>query len=161
MTRVATAALVALVTAAASLSGCAERLGKPEYEEQLVKLSAERAKVLEELPAHGTGDVKFYADAQKRVQLLAEDLDAIEPPADVQQAHDVYVDSLYGLARVLGKLADCARQQQRDAAGADECRTSIEQADLDEVQNDFDEAEAIYRHEGYKLPRPAVDPANA
>lgn len=147
------AGALVVVTAVLIAPGCGG-LEPGQYERELVKIHDRRIESVGKLGSADTGDVKFYAGQQKQMQLAADDLDRIQPPGEVRKAHDTYVDSLYGLARVMGKLADCARLQQRSELRARACRAAIEQSLLDEVQNDFFEAYTILRHEGYDLAKP-------
>ena len=145
--RLAAALLLLLVLLAAS--GCAERMTKSRYEEQLGKLIAERKRIINDLPSHDPSDVKYYADSQEVMQGGASDLEALQPPKEVQAAHDMHVEGMRGLTRLLGKLADCGRLQQRDDVAGRECRDRINQLELDEVRNDFIEADTIYDERGY------------
>lgn len=142
---------VVLLTAAVAAGACAERQSEDQYQQNLTKLYAERQQVLRELPEQHDADVAFFADAQKRISTAASDLAAIQPPKHVQQAHDRHVEGLRGLSRLLGQLADCARLEQASPGGGRTCREQIDQADLDEVRNDLDEADTIYREQGFKL----------
>lgn len=143
---------VALAAGAALLAGCADRQSRREYERQLGDVYWVRQGALGEVTTAGLEDPETLAKAQRTIRQAAADMDATSPPAEVQQAHDAYVESLRGLSAMLGKLADCARLGRRDPDAGTRCRREIEDSDLDEVQNDFDEADTIFRTKGYKLP---------
>jgi hypothetical protein len=132
-------------------AGCAERMTKSRYEEEVGKLMAERTKILNELPTHDGTDVQYFARSQESIQQGASDLDRLQPPKEAEQAHEMHVEGMRGLARLLGKLADCARLAQRDAGAGRTCRDEINQLELDEVRNDFFEADTIYEEHGYKF----------
>lgn len=132
-----------------SLTGCAGRMSKARYQEEVGKLSVERKGVVTELPSHDSSDVRWFANAQETTHRGASDLDRLQPPKEVEGAHDKHVEATRGLSRLLGKLADCARLQQRDAAAGRACRAGVDQLELDEVRNDFQEADVIYEEHGY------------
>lgn len=141
-----------LAAAAWALGGCTDRQSKHQYEAQLEDVYYVRETVLGDLATVGLDDVTSLAKAQRRIEQVAQDMDSTVPPADVQQAHDAYVESLRGMSRMLGQLADCARLAHTNQQQGVECRKRIEDAELDEIENDFNEADTIYRARGYKLP---------
>ena len=152
--RRALALALLLLVGSFALSGCAERLSKQQYERQIVKINKQRTQVVQQLPSSGTDDVQYFDKAQKEMTRSAEDLDAIQPPNDVQEAHDAYVKSLFGLARLMSQFADCARLEQRDREGSQACRREIQQRSIDDVHNDLVEAYTIYMQQGYEIPKP-------
>jgi hypothetical protein len=146
------AAVLMLVAVIAMVgSGCAERQSKEQYGEQVEKLYVMRSQYVQNLSNTDSDDVSYYAKAQAKLRSAASDLESISPPKELEQAHDRHVEGLRGLSQVFGKLADCGRAEQRTPGAAAQCRRKIEQSDLDEVQNDLDEADAIYREAGYKV----------
>jgi hypothetical protein len=147
-------ALAVVVLAGAVAAACGGAMPRAQYERELGKIHDKRNQAVGQLNSAEPDDVQFFVDTQRDMQLAAQDLDRIRPPGDLKQAHKAYVESLYGLAQVLGRLADCARLGKRDEQAARDCRRKIDQSLLDEEQNDFDEAYTIYREQGFKLSKP-------
>jgi hypothetical protein len=145
------ALIVLLALLATVLAGCAERQSKEQYGENVKELYSLRTQQIAQLPTAATGDVQLYADSQEKLRVAANELDSIDPPKELQQAHDRHVEGLRGLSRVFGELADCARLEQREPQRSVECRHKIEREVLDEVENDLAEADTIYRHAGYEV----------
>lgn len=146
------AAVIAVLIATALLGGCTNRESSDAYEERIAKIYTLRTATISGLASASQTDVDQYAEAQRKISQAAEQLEAVDPPRDVQQAHDRYVEALYGLSKLLANLADCGRAESGGDDAARACRRKLSGERIDEVRNDFAEADTIYRHEGYKLP---------
>lgn len=151
MTQWRVARLVALAAVALIVAGCAERQSKSQYEDALVRLHAGQGQVINELKERDVADVEWFDDAQQRMRRAADDLEAIQPPKQVEAAHRRHLEGLRGLARLLGRLGDCARLASRDRQAGESCRSNIDQLEIDEVRNDLAEADAIYEAEGFRV----------
>jgi hypothetical protein len=146
------ARVVLLALAAALLAaGCQGRLNDEQYQKQLDTVQRLRMTTLRGLPDHDLGDVQFFAKSSTQLSDAASQFDDVKPPGHVRLAHEKYVEALAGMGRVLGRFADCARLQARQPRAAVQCRRKIDQLEIDKVQNDFTEAETIYRQEGLSV----------
>lgn len=149
--------LVALLAVASGVGvGCAERQSEGQYEDTIKTMHTERTMILRQLTPERSRDLTWLSTSQGKVEGMGRDLEAIQPPAVIESAHDRHVEGLDGLARILSRLADCARLEKRERARGEECRGKINQLELDEVRNDLDEADTIYREHGLKLDQPGA-----
>jgi hypothetical protein len=139
------------VVCALVLVGCAERQSRTQYEQTVKHARTARIGVLEEMGRRKPDDEAFFKQSQERMRTAAQDLAAVSPPSDVQSAHDTHVDGLKGLAKILGEFAICARIQMKDAGEGSACRKRIDSLEIDEVRNDLEEADTIYRQKGYDI----------
>lgn len=144
MLRVAILAMILVVSA-----GCTQRQSQDQYQELLTSANTARRAALGD--AARDSSAHDLRAAATRVATIAQQLEDLNPPSNVQQAHTRYVESLQGLRDVLNRLADCADMQVEDASQALECRATINHRALEEIDNDFDEADAIFTHAGYTM----------
>lgn len=139
-------------------TGCTQRETRGQYEKELARIHQLRTATLHELDGE-QDDVRYLTRARMAILDAVDDMKRISPPREVERAHQRYISSLEGMADVLARMASCARLERsitsESEAGegrAAECRQAIDSTILDQIENDFSEAEAIYRQEGYDLP---------
>lgn len=142
---------VALLLACASLTvaGCAARQSKEQYQERLEAAGGVRQQVSVRVNGDQLSSQGDYEEAVRSLREAADELDSDLPPRNVQAAHDAMVQGLEGLADLLELLATCEGRTDQERRA---CRQDISQEVFDEVRNDFDEANTIYREEGFSLP---------
>lgn len=136
---------------AALSAGCAERVSHQQYQKQLDRTAEEVSIVTRDIAQRPSTDTRWFALHEQRLRDMADDLKATDPPSDVTQAHETWVDGVRGLSRLLGTIGDCARLEQSTSGAADPCRRAIGESRLDEVRNDLDEARTIFRDAGYRV----------
>ncbi len=146
------AGLLAAASSSMIIVGCTSSTAPHEYEKAMTDAREARIVAISGLESgEHTDDLEFLVKEQKEIRLAADELDSLEPPKDVKDAHEANVDGLYSLAKLLGKLADCARVSAKDTSKGQACRLTIGQEQLDEVTNNFDTADSVYKSEGYSL----------
>ena len=146
----------ALVAAAAllcgaGLAGCTARQSRDQYGERLEQALATRAEVTGQMEREDLRSATEYARASHEVTASLEELDADPPPRGLGAAHERMVTGLEGLAALLARLGRCESLARASAQDRRACRQSIDQQVYDEIRNDFDEADTIYRQEGFSL----------
>lgn len=134
------------------LAGCTARQSQDQYEERLEQAIAVRQNVSSQLESQQLGDAKAYEQASGEVLSALDELDADPPPRNLQDAHESMVNGMEGLATLLDRLGRCESLAQASEQDRRACRQSIGQDVYDEIRNDFDEANTIYREEGLSLP---------
>jgi hypothetical protein len=106
-----------LVLAVAVLAGCGgggDRLSKGEYEQRMQEIGAELRTATAGISDLGqTRDLDKLADGladfQGRLDEAADDVDAISPPAIVEQETDEIAEALHAFADTFGEMEDAAR----------------------------------------------------
>lgn len=145
---------VAVSLTACLLAACAQTMSKAEYTKLVQSAEKQRSTALAGFSSAQTSDASFYRGAAKDLRATAASLEDVAAPSDISAANESYIASLTGLAGVMESFAQCAELDKKHAsvaASGQDCRREIDQARLDEVQNDFDEAAAIFRAKGYSL----------
>lgn len=145
-------ALLLVVAAATSLTGCTARQSRDQYEERLAQAVAVRQEVSSQLDDGTLKEPAQFEAAASKVQSSLEDLDADPAPRGLDAAHDSMISALDGLGALLGRLGRCARLSDTSEQDARACRQSISQDVYDQIRNDFREADTIYREEGLSVP---------
>jgi hypothetical protein len=130
--------------------GCLQREGKDQYTKRLRGVDRKVQEIRTKLPTAEDDDVDYYDQSRRDLRELADGLDEVGPPSDVDDAQAVYVRALRGLSRLMGELADCARLEREQRGQGANCRRDVEQSSLDQVTNDLNQADAMYRESGYK-----------
>lgn len=134
-------------------SGCVQRETRFQYEKKVKKIYNVRQESLSSMTSLSYDDPSKLESAKAEIDASIRDLRRIKPPRNVQQAHDSYITSLQGESKVLAKLTVCAQDEQANAGSGQSCRSDIDSTLLDTIDNDFRDAVAIYRKEGYDLPQ--------
>ena len=101
--------IAVVVASAVVLAGCGgeERLSKPEYEQKVRSVYAGvQAAFRETSSVSGTELATAVADAQERLRDAAEELEAIEPPKDVEEQNEEIVEGLREYASDLDELRE-------------------------------------------------------
>lgn len=143
------AIVAAIAVMLALATGCTQRESHDQYQETIAAAVDVRHDAF--AAAHDGGSARDLRDQAAATATQRSRLQQIHPPSDVQQAHDRYVEGLEQLHDVLNRLASCADMQEDDPSGATSCRAQISQQTLDEIDNDFSEADAIFTHAGYTV----------
>ncbi len=144
-------ALLAALLAASMLvlGACAQRETHEQYERRVAQSYEQRTLLLSRLPEEQDPD--YFLQAMEAFQEDIARLREINPPASVEQGHEAYLRSLEGSVRLLQRLANCralARVSQEESRA---CIQGISSEELDQIENDFVEAKAIFEAEGYQL----------
>jgi hypothetical protein len=129
-------------------------MSKAEYEALIQASEKERETSIVGFSKADTSDAAFYLTSAKKLRKAAAELDDVAPPTEVAAANEAYISSLTGLAAIFESFAECAESDKKlpnQSVSGDDCRRAIGQPRLDEVQNDYDEAAAIFRAKGYSL----------
>lgn len=138
-------------------AGCTSRQPEGEYVDQLERALAARNDVIRQLDEGELGDASMYDAAADDITEAMDQLDVEPPPKRYEDAHELLVQALDGLAVLLGKLGRCERLAVDRPQDARACRQSIGQDVFDGLRNDFRESDAIYREEGLTMSQLAFD----
>ncbi len=142
---------IMLLACTAVVAGCAQRQSQHQYQRELTIAERRVVRAQRELDGKDIADAAWFDRQRQIIRSVADRMDAIEPPRDARQAHEVYVRGVAGLAQVLAQLTDCAHEEQATAGSGASCRAGLNGAALDRVDNDLDEARAIFANDGYRV----------
>jgi hypothetical protein len=114
--------MFALVVLAIAVAGCggSERLSKTEYQQKLKGAGVELANASKPL-AQATTGAQFASgveQVQDGMRKVADDLDGLNPPEEVDAANDRLVDALRGVADEFDKVKEAAAKGAADARAA-------------------------------------------
>jgi hypothetical protein len=142
-------ALLAVVV----LAGCGggDRLSKADYQREVHKVGETLGSSI-----RGLGDLgnnpnlkeasKQIEELQDALRKAADDLDGLEPPADIGSAHDELVEGIHGFADELDELSDATADG--DVQRIREFEAQFSQSDAVEKIRD---ASAELEQKGYKI----------
>jgi hypothetical protein len=104
---------VLVVTAAAGCGGGGEPLAKPDYQREVRQVGDTLGKAIRGLGTAGANtDLKAAAGEIEKLQgalrSAADDLDGLEPPREIEPAHEELVDGIRGFAGELDELRDAS-----------------------------------------------------
>ena len=142
-------------------TGCTPRQSKDQYQERLSNAVAVRNDVSNGLTRHQYSSGAEYTQAMKRVVDASDELSSDQPPRGLGDAHEQMVAGMEGLQVLLSRLGRCADLESTSHQDARACRQSISQDVYDEIRNDFEEADTIYRQDGLSLPQDGGDGRSA
>lgn len=132
-------------------SGCTARASQEQYEERLERALQVRDEVLGQLDQRELVGEQQYDDAAAKLRSARQQLDEDAPPKPLEPAHEVLLDALSGLERLLDRLGRCEADPKATEQQLVACRQEIGQDAYDTIRNDFAEANTIYRQEGLSL----------
>jgi hypothetical protein len=140
--------MLALVLAIA-VAGCGggERLSKAEYQQKLKAAGVELSAASKSLAQATTGP-QFAAgveQVQDGMRKVADDLDGLNPPEDVDAANDRLVNALRGLADEFDKVKEAA------AKGATEARAAGARLASSQASEDAQQAILEIQRRGYDV----------
>jgi hypothetical protein len=145
---------VALLVAACFIAtACTARQSQAQYEERLERALDARDETSDMLSGGGERTPETFDAASDKVSSALDELDADPPPRNLQPAHDRMVEAMEALAILLDRLGRCEALKRASDQDARACRQSIGQDVYDDIRNDFNEANTIYRQEGLSLAR--------
>lgn len=142
-----TVALLTIVMVVAA--GCTQRETPEQYENKVSESYQQRRTLIISLATDG--DAQYYLKAREAFQEDVDELRDIVPPKDVEHGHEKYIASLEGMVTVLQTLADCKQLQKSNFEAGRNCVFEISTSDLDQIENDFREAETVFEDRGYRL----------
>jgi hypothetical protein len=145
--------VVLLAVACFVAAGCTARQSQEQYEERLDGALGTRDEVSGMLSGGGERTPEAFDAASDKVSIALDELDADPPPGNLQPAHDRMVEAMEALAVLLDRLGRCEALTAASEQDARACRQSIGQDVYDDIRNDFNEANTIYRQEGLSLAR--------
>ncbi|MCW2927711.1 MAG: hypothetical protein JWM86_1679 [Thermoleophilia bacterium] len=133
-------------------SGCTARQSREQYDERLAMAAKVRDEVTEGLDSERIHTEPQLREAAAKLDAAVDELDADPPPRAAQAAHERMVAGLEGMSALVLQLGRCASLESAARDEARACRRAIEPSVYDDIRNDFDEANTIYREKGFTLP---------
>ena len=133
--------LAALVVAGAVvLAACGD--GNGEYAADVKEIVQPLQNLGAELQAEGSEQEKLaqLEDAQTAIDDAADDLEALDPPEEVQEEHDDYVAKLRALARDVGGVIEAVEAQDQEAAQGAFTKLQATAEDVQESGNALEQA---------------------
>lgn len=145
--------LVAALLCAALVAGCGGGPSKAEYEKDVKKIGNAVEKDIDKLDS-GQPSAKDIESAQESIEQAADDIDELEPPAEVEKLHDDLVKTLNDTAELLGRLGPLMEKATKDpqSLGEDEMKSMNEiTTDFGKIQDEMNRITEGYAKKKYDI----------
>jgi hypothetical protein len=145
-------ALIALLVFSLAVSGCGGPPSKAEYEAQVDTIARQaNAQIGEILDSSGPPEASDLSAAAKTMRGAADDLEEIEPPDQVAEAHKRMIKGMRGLASWFDSVAEDVEGLRSDRERADLLLSSAESAQAREAFEDVRWSQRTFKRSGYKV----------
>jgi hypothetical protein len=141
--------LVTALVSASLLAGCGA-LSKSEYQKQMKAVGKKADKQFKSFKT-GQPSAKSMTKASKALDSVADDVEDITPPSDVESLHKRLIKVLRKTARTIKKLGPLMDQAMKDPTKIDQKQMESVQKDMADVQTEMDSIQKGYKKKKYDV----------
>jgi hypothetical protein len=142
-------AIAGVALCAGLLAGCGG-VSKADYEKDVRAVGKKVEKDFDKLSS-GQPSTKDLENAEGALDKAADDIDAVEAPAEVEDLHEDLVAVLHDAGDLMGEMAPLLEQATKDPANADQEKLAKVSEDFSKIDKRMKDVQKGYKDKGYDI----------